>query len=247
MQLKNTMPRTLAALAATLVAAAPALAASRADAYPPPGLYLVDADATLQRNRSALPAIMQHLTQDGASGAARVSGGKAGGATRSLDIPGNGPATVCMAPLAADGAMPKGSGCKASAPTRTADSLSYVMLCKGMKTNTTIRKLDDKTWEYRVATLMSGAPMGGQPNYAATRTVLAAQAKNAATPAERAHAAELLAQMGAYEAEMKSKAAELAEGREQTGYAAGAGAAGDAHTSILRLTRIADSCAAPAR
>jgi len=246
MQLKNTMPA-LAALAVAFGAAAPALAATRDDVYPPPGMYQVDADATVKRNRGALPAVIAHLQQDGASGASRVSGGKLGRETRSVDHAGSEPTRVCMAPLAKGGAMPKASGCKSSAPIRTADSLSYVMLCRGMKTNTTIRKLDDRTWEYKVATVMSGSPMGGQPNYAATRTVLAAQAKNAPTAAERARAAELLSQMGIYEAEMKSKAAELAQGRAETDYAAGAGAAGGEHTSTVRLTRIADSCAAPSK
>jgi hypothetical protein len=111
--------------------------------------------------------------------------------------------------------------------------------------NTTISKLDDKTWEYKLVSTESGAPMTGQPDYAGTRSVLAVQAKNSATAAERAHLAGLLAQMGTYEAEMKGKAAELAAARAALAAGEGgvtvppvAGNQRKERTSIRRLTRL---------
>lgn len=248
------LPRFFAGAALLAIPAAGMAAdAVRASAYPPPGLYRVDTEGSLQRNRGDLPAILQQSRQDGATGSAELTSSRAGEASTTQNAPGQGPVTYCMPALPAAGTMPVAKGCRASAPVSSPGSVNYISLCGGVKMNTTIRKIDDKTWEYKVVSTESGGPMTGQQNFAGTRAVLAAQEKNGATAEERAHAAGLLAQMGTYEAEMKSKAAELAQARAQMasgggGVTAAAAAGGQTkeRTSVHRLTRIGATCSAPA-
>lgn len=236
------------ALVASPVCALGAPVASGDGIFPPPGLYRVDTEGSMQRNRGELPAIMQHMAQDGASGNARVAGGRANGAQTTRNYPGQGPVNYCMPARPAGGAMPVATGCTSGAPVTAPGSISYAATCGGLKMQTTIRKVDDKTWEYKVVSTESGAAVTGQPDYAGARGVLAAQAKNGATAAERAKAAGLLAQMDEYEKEMKGAAAELAQARAEMGGQAGAMPVGSAgaqsreRTSIHRLTRIAATC-----
>jgi hypothetical protein len=245
MNLKS-LPMGASALLFALSAAFPAaaLAAARKDAYPPPGLYRVDSTGSMERHRGALPSIMQHLAQDGVSGNTDMSGGRAGAAQAALNAAGQGPANYCMPALPANGSMPAARGCKAGAPVPSAAGLSYATQCGGLRLNTTIRKLDGKTWEYRVVSIETGAAMAGQPDYAAARSVLAEQARNGASAAERSQAAALLAQMGGYESEMKNKSAELEQARAELAgsgtLAPGVGKVAKKRTSILRLTRVGD-------
>lgn len=250
----NSMPLRRALGSLAILALPAAAAPSRADAYPPPGLYRVDTEGTMQRNRGELPAILQHVVQDSAGGNARITGGRANQAQTTRNYPGQGPVNYCMPARPAGGAMPAATGCTAGAPVTAPGSVSYTTACGGLKMQTTIRKIDEQTWEYKVVSTESGAAVTGQPDYAGARGVLAAQAKNGATAAERAKAAGLLAQMDEYEKEMKGAAAELAQARAEMGGQAGAGlpmgGAGNRakeRTSIHRLTRIAATCVSPGK
>jgi hypothetical protein len=251
MHLKSiTFPLTLASAAVLLIAPAAVTAASvpsKASVYPPPGLYRVDTDGKARHNDGELPALMQHTVQDGASGSVRITGGRANEAQVTKDYAGDGVVKYCMPALPLSGALPVARGCKASAGVTAPGSLNYITLCGGLKMNTTISKIDEKTWEYKIVSTESGAPVTGQMNFAGTRAVLAAQAKNGATAAERAKAAGLLAQMGTYESEMKKAAAQLAEARAELAQDGVTPEPGHSieRTSIHRLTRIAGTCSAP--
>ena len=243
----------VAAAGALLIASGAVIAADAATMrlYPTPGLYRVDIQGNLQWNQGNSPAITQQTIQDGASGTVQLKSGRAGQAPVTTNYGGQGPAHVCIKPLLPSGAVPPTTNCKTSAPVAGPGSLGYTSVCGGMTLNTTIKKIDAKTWEYKLVTVDTGAPMTGLPDFAGTRAVLAAQAKNAATPAERAEAAKALSQMGAYEAEMKKNAADLAKAHaglaaEQGAGAAAAGKETMKRTIVQRLTRIADSCGATA-
>lgn len=237
-------------------AASAAFAASAAltSVYPTPGLYRIDTQGDLKQQRGNMPAITQQYTQEGAGGSAQIKGARAGSAPVTTNVPGQAPANVCIKPLPAIGTMPVATNCKSSAPVVGLGSLSYTSVCGGMKLNTAIKKIDDKTWEYRIVTSGNPAMMTGQQDFSGMRAMLAAQAKNAATPKERADAAATLSQMGAYEAEMKKNTADLAAARaemaaEEGGGAASVGPAGAGgysteRTVVQRLTKISATCGA---
>jgi len=241
-------PLFLFAGAAVLATSSAAWAANAAltAVYPPPGLYRIDIQSNLTQHQGAAPAITQQYTQQGASGSVQIKSGQAGQAPVTTSLPGQRPATMCMKPLPATGAMPAGTNCKAGVPVAGPGSMRYTSVCGGMKLDITIRKVDAKTWEYKLITVDNGAPMTGQQDFAGMRRMLAEQAKTAATPKERAEAAASLAQMGAYETEMKKNAAELAAAQatmaKEQGSGAGVGNHGSERTVIQRLTRIADKC-----
>ena len=250
-------PMTLRATAAVLLAAsagaACAASAALTNAYPTPGLYRIDTQGSLQHMRGGVAELSQQYTQEGAGGSVQLKGARAGSAPVTTHYAGQGPANVCIKPLPATGAMPAASSCKTSAPIVGPGSLQYTSVCGGMKLTTAIRKIDDKTWEYRIVTSGAPAPTSGQQDFAGMRRVLAEQAKTAATPKERADAAAMLAQMGAYEAEMKKNAADLAAARAELaaeeGGAAAVGGAGNQSTErtvVQRLTRVAATCGAVA-
>lgn len=192
-----------------------------------------------------MPAITQQYAQEGAGGSVQLKGAKAGEAPVTTNYAGQGPANICIKPLPASGAMPVATSCKSNAPDVKPGSLRYVSVCSGMKLDTTIRKVDATTWEFRSVILYSGAPMAGQQDFSGMRRMLAAQVKTGATAQERSDAAAALAQMGVYEAEMKKNAAALkgaqAEAEEQGG-GGGAVKYTKQQTVVQRLTRLADSC-----
>lgn len=156
-------------LAAFLIASgggvAFAASAALTSAYPPPGMYRVDTQGSTQVNRGALPAITQQYAQEGVGGGVQLKGGKAGEAPVTASYAGQGPANICIKPLPASGAMPVATSCKSSAPDVTPGSLRYVSVCSGMKLDTTIRKVNATTWEFRSVILYSGAPMAGQQDF----------------------------------------------------------------------------------
>lgn len=237
--------------AADLIASGAALAANAAliSAYPPPGLYRGDTQATRRSIQAIRRPSCSNMCRKAPAAVSGSRGGRVGEAPVTTNYAGQAPATVCMKPLPATGTMPAAPNCTASTPVVKPGSVQYAADCGGVKLNIAIRKIDAKTWEFNTHSIFTGAPMTGQQDLAGMRKVLAIQAKTGATAQERSDAAALLAQMGAYEAEMKKNAADLkaahAEMAAEQGGAAAPGRPAMEQTVLQRYTRIADTCTAP--
>lgn len=119
--------------------------------YPSPGLYRVVTKGTMQDNSSGGSGLTHEIEQDSATGNARTKTTRPGEAPVTNSYTGQGPINQCIKPLPAGGAMPAATSCKTSAPVIGSDTLTYTSVCAGMKVNMTIKKMDDKNWEYTTA------------------------------------------------------------------------------------------------
>ena len=250
MQCKRRSTLALGAVMLPLFAAAAPPAP--ANVFPPPGLYRIDTDSDLKIGNALGQVMSNRITQDSKS--TTVQGKRADGSSAAAQSVAGAPNTTCIKPSAPNRTLPPTAGCKGAPGVAGPGSMTFNQTCGGVQLSTVVRKLDDKTWEYRTRSVERGpaAVAGGQPNYAAMRVMLEQQAKSG-TPAERAQATKMLAQLGPYEAQMKQNAALLAAGPQaaahvdearRDGVATGsdAGAPARETTTVQRLTRIADSC-----
>ena len=246
MRLKPFSLLSLSACSVVLLSPLANAADAVAAAYPPPGLYRIDSDAPTKQNGG--DQILQHLIQDGVTGKAQITGHSAHTAESSKEFAGTGPTTYCMPALAAGGALPVKSGCKASRGAPGEHSINYITVCGGMKLATTITRVDEKTWVYKTVSAQSSAPMTGGPNYAGMAVVLVDQAAHGATAEERAKAKSQLSQIGEMQTLMKEASDKRAAGAAKLGLKGGAAMASTSgkplteRTSVHRLTRIGASC-----
>lgn len=119
--------------------------------YPSPGLYRVVTKSTMQDNAAVGPGLTHEIEQDTATGNARTTTTRPGEAPITNSYAGQGPLSQCIKPLPASGAIPATASCKTSAPVIGANILAYTSVCAGMKVDITIKKIDDRNWEYTTA------------------------------------------------------------------------------------------------
>lgn len=165
MPLKSLLSPHMVACAALVAAPLAASAATSASDSPPPGLYRFQTNSSIQNNSGALPPTILHQVRDSASGNAQLKGGIAGGALKTKNYAGNA-ANFCMPALPAGGAMPAKQGCKSSPAVAGAAGISYATDCGALKYSTTISKIDEKTWEYKVVSSQGAGAVAGSPDYA---------------------------------------------------------------------------------
>lgn len=205
-----------------------------ADPFPPPGLYRVDSDATMTVNGNRI-----RVASDAASGAGVVETHGAGKAPTRQLVAGEGAKNICMPARAANGGLPlPGSNCRSGPAETGPGGTTFTAACGFMDVTTVVRKLDAKTWEYRVSSVEHlGAGVAAMPDLSMQKKMFEQSAKNAPTAAERADAASVLANWAEYEAGARDTANEAgslpqpARGERKS-------------TLVTRLTRIADTCGA---
>lgn len=214
-----------------LLAAVLSLPAAAQDTLlPPPGLYRVDTDATIQAHGGGPPV---RVERDGASGVTLTSGRRADGSVQRRAYPDAAQPLYCIAPHATVPPLPFTSGCTSGPGQREAGALRFVAHCPGMEVTTTLRRTGPATWEYRIRTVQAATAAGARRAAAAggverMKAMLEHAARYGATPQERAAAARELA---------------VCDARARTMLSAAAGAPAMDVTAVQTLTRIADRCA----
>lgn len=250
----NGINRCGASVAALLLSVA--MTAQAADIYvnfPPPGLYRIDTDATM--NWPIHGAGMRQ-SEDGATGDVVKRSYADGHASVDQHFQGKGPITLCRPPRVAVTELPV--ACREHSVTRIKDGLVLKGICPSGTTTLTIHKLDANTWDYVSVTSLVQSPTG--PDLTGIRRILEQTAKSAPTAEERAKAEKQLAELPAMQREMSKSSAMTMESLEKIARtaktpeeAAMIKSAMDTQggkkpmmeaTSRQRWTRIADSCAA---
>lgn len=250
----NIAPRALAlaALAAPLAAGA----ATLADFTPPPGLYRVEVDGTIL-DRDHTNAVARQSTD--ASGETVARQYRNGQMVATVKEQGK-PITQCIKAvstseaLASLGAVAGAGACVALAPGVIQNgALVTHQKCPFGEMTYTVTRVDKITWEFRTQALLHPAATSGArmlSSAAFMKTMFLNAQKNAPTAKEREEATQALAELEANKAEMTEQAAqmdamqpEMDKMRAEAGIAGAGG--GMASTGVTRLTRIADSCAAP--
>lgn len=212
-----------------------------ADPFPTPGLYRVDTDAMSAYDKGSV-----RITGSGVDGAGMLEGRSGNKTPDRRVIPPSGPVTMCMPPRPANGGLPlPDSSCKGGPPITGPNGTTFTAACGFMDLSTVVRRLDGKTWEYRVTSVerLGGDSQGKLSDFALQRKMFEQSAKNSPSAEERADAAGVLANWGDYVAEARAMAAEAGNLPQQD-----RAQQERRSTLVTRLTRIADSCsAAPAR
>jgi hypothetical protein len=211
--------------------------AAPADPFPPPGLYRLDHDSTVQQRGSTV-----HSVASGVEGSGFIE-------QRSLKDPSvrqtlapGAPVTICMPARAPNTTPLPRSGCKALGKmVSAANGTSFGMQCGGVRLTTVITRLDAKTWQYKTTSVEElGGAGAALPDFATQRKMFEQTAKNGVTPEERADAASVLKNWNEYVAEARSAASEEEDTPRRSEQRSA--------TSVTRYTRIADSCnAVPAK
>lgn len=228
------MPRALGCAAFMLFPLA--AASAPADPFPTPGLYRVETDATTKYHDGTGRAAAL-----GATGGAVVEGQGAGRAPTRRVLPGAAPATICMAARPVNGGLPlPRSSCRGAPPVVGPNGTTFTAACGFMDTTTVVRKIDARTWEYKVTSVerLGAENLGGMPDFAVQKRMFEQTARNGSTAEERADAAGVLADWPAYEAEARASAAPGAQSSRNTEIRK--------TTMVTRLTRIAETCRTPA-
>jgi hypothetical protein len=208
-----------------------------ADPFPTPGLYRVDSDGSMKYDKGSV-----RIAGNGADGAGVIEGQAVDKALDRRVVPASGPVTICMPARPVNGGLPlPNSGCRAGAPVVGPQGATYTAACGFMDLTTVVRKLDAKTWEYKVTSVerLGAAGLARLPDFAAQRKMFEQSAKNAPTAEERADAASVLSNWAEYVAEARASAAEAADLPQQDRIPQERRS-----TLVTRLTRIADSCSA---
>lgn len=216
-----------------------AASSAPADPFPTPGLYRVETDATSKYHDGTGRAASL-----GATGGAVVEGQGAGRAPTRRVLPGAAPATICMAARPVNGGLPlPRSSCRGSPPVVGPSGTTFTAVCGFMDTTTVVRKIDGKTWEYKVTSVerLGAGDLGGMPDFAMQKRMFEQTARNGSTPEERADAASVLADWPAYEAEARASAAQGAQGAQSS-----RNTEIRKTTMVTRLTHIAETCRTPA-
>jgi hypothetical protein len=240
------LPRYTRAAGLLLLLTGAAQAASVNEAMPTPGLYQIDTDGTISTPTLRQGDITRRMQTDGDTGASTATTTVPGQPVSTQHYAAGKPQTFCMKPMTAV-VPPPVAGC-VSAPGKLIDG-AVVMEnhCGYLDATTTIRKLDDKTWEYTTKTVQHRQDQARavQDNAAGMRMMLENMAKNAATAEEREQARKGLAQLPAMTAALNQSAARTPPSMALPGGIdpARAGARGVMEsTSVQRWTRISQQC-----
>ena len=245
-------PRAFGACALALLLLDSASATAISDAMPTPGLYRIDTDGTIKAHPYGGAPLRNRIETDGKTGntTATVSGPGQNPITR--QYAGTGEQTYCMKSLAV--VAPPTAGCVSPPGKITKDGMVMENKCGYLDATTTIRKIDDKTWEYTTKTVMrnQNQAQAMQDNAAGMRMMMENMAKNAATPEDREKARQALAQLPAMTAQLKQQQAQVDAMQPQIdAHRAEAESRGmvmpaDNRTreiiGVQRWTRIADHC-----
>lgn len=251
------MNRPVATLTAQLLALAAGGACAAPHDLPPPGLYRLDTDTTVQQKIGPHDATTDYRT-DGRSGDQATHSIVAGQSDGGRVAKGSGPVTQCVRSGPPALLPPNAKGvCKTLSSTHGAKGFVQVASCPVGKMTLTLRRLDDKTWETIEELDMSS---GTRPDLGGTRTLLEMAARHGETARDRAEAAQALAKMPQMEAAFASGSAQAdATMREALAKARTPEEKAMARQAIARMngqvpiqsrtrstmTRIADTC--PAR
>ena len=234
-------------------------ASSISDTLPPPGLYRIDTDGTVRSMHGGQVVTSQRMQTAGAGGATNTRVTVPGQPAITRKYPGQTDQTVCVKP-AAPTLPPPLAGC-VSAPARLTDT-GVVMdnKCGYLNAVTTIRKLDDKTWEYTTRTLQyaRNRAQAMADSTAGLRAMAENVAKYGKTVEEREKARQFLDNLPGFAAataksQEKSKTLQSqldraqAEGAAKSGLAASADAPISEATIVQHWTRIADACTGGAK
>jgi hypothetical protein len=207
-----------------------------ADPFPPPGLYRVESDGSMTMRGGTIRSATDAATASGV-----VETHSPGRPSTRQTVAGEGPKNICMPARAANGGLPlPASSCRGGAPVVGPNGVTYSAACGFADITTLVRKLDSKTWEYKVTSVehLGAAGAGALPDFSMQRKMFEQSARSAPTAAERADAASVLANWAEYEAEARANAAEAGNLPQQ-------GRARQEErksTLVTRLTRIADTC-----
>jgi hypothetical protein len=179
------IPRASVCAAAVLF---PLLAFSASpDPFPTPGLYRISSDATVNYKGGT-----GHLKQDDSGAVLSTQGFGQGPQTRAFA--GSGPNAFCMPARAANGGLPlPNSSCRGGPGVVGPNGTTFTASCGFVDMTTLVRRIDDKTFEYKVTSVEhSGSAAGNMPDFALQRKMFESEAQNGATAEERAEAAETL-------------------------------------------------------
>ncbi|MRX09290.1 hypothetical protein GJ697_15715 [Pseudoduganella sp. FT25W] len=218
---------------AALLAAANAAAVSQADyarIMPPPGLYSIEADATIMHTRQPLGIRTQR------SGATETSTYIAPDQQVTRQLPLDQPETTCVPPRPAKAApLPSymlPAVCKNLSETVSGDSLTLVHQCQTGRMSIVFQRLDSTHWQVSHAAEI----MGGVPNVTALKPMLEQMARHGASEQERQQAKRMLAELPQRQAALEAQLASIGMKPGYTNQVA------MRDTSVQRWTRIADQC-----
>jgi hypothetical protein len=163
----------------------------------PPGLYRVDIVSTVQHN--TLAGTMETQTKvDGATGTDETTYVGLDGARARRSYAGDGRQTTCVPKLGAQPLPAFAKGACVSQPAVPGNGGTVMVArCPSGEYTTTIRRIDDKTWEVEYITKMTGVVGAGEfkGGIASLKAMLGYAAKNASTAREREEASQSLAKM----------------------------------------------------
>lgn len=197
------------ALTLFVFAMAPARAA-HTERVLPPGQYLIDMEASANRPQGVTSI---HAHTDGANGNStlRTRTGAIDGGEQLVH--GKAPQSYCVRgsagealPVAPDGGALK---CTRQSTSEVGDTVVHRAVCPAGNVKLSLRRLDEKRWEY-VSEIEMGST-SAQPNLDALRPTIEQEAREGKTPAARAKAARMLAELPAMQAEMVDKRSAAAD------------------------------------
>ncbi|SHH24601.1 hypothetical protein [Massilia sp. CF038] len=178
---------------------------------PPPGLYRIDFDGTMQ---FAGNPTQVRSTTDGANGDTTAVW-KDGKREVERQFKGNAPVTHCIKPSKGGVPLPpQAQACTGQTTTAIKDGWITSASCPSMNIRLTIRQLDKDRWEYVNDVTM--VTTGAAPSMAGMEMILKQQAEHGATAEERAKARQQLAQLPAMQKERNTQYADtIAHMREE--------------------------------
>lgn len=178
---------------------------------PPPGLYLVEKDATAALVESPMSTREQHSGQ--VQTLTNKSGDQVVQQKRSLPQD-----TTCVPPRQANAPLLLPSfghtTCQNVSTTVTGNSLKIVAQCPTGRIAHTVTKLDDKHWE-NISDTEWGAGGAARNNFGSMRPMLEQMARSAPTQADRDKAKQLLATLPRRQAELDRQMAAATAGAQQ--------------------------------
>jgi hypothetical protein len=160
---------------------------------PTPGLYRIDSEVVTANHNAGMPATSTTTRTSGASGNSISTSTIQGQASTTRKATGAHASTYCM--QAGEQIVLPGQGeCTASPATATKEGLIVNTHCAFMDTTTTVRKIDDKTWQMTSHSAQHHA-LDSTDGMAGMRRAIEKTAKYGRTPQEREKAQAALAQM----------------------------------------------------
>jgi hypothetical protein len=149
-------PIKLACLFATAIVLSPVTTrAGMSQDLPPPGLYRIDSESTVNQS---VPGTTASTTQreDGSNGNIRSQARIGAQSTGERAFTGKGPVTHCVMPgITASHMAMSGANCKTLSDTQTSNGYVHKAQCQSGTTTVTVHKLGPTVWEYTTEVVMT--------------------------------------------------------------------------------------------